>query len=110
MQAILRRDMYGLGAPGFPIEKVEDPESNPLANPLCSSDSGDDELKEGGAVDRFFRAKCIYWLEALAFLEACQKTCFFLTTLPPINHLFRNAQMHAALFIFQYRICLSAGI
>ncbi|CAK7214687.1 hypothetical protein SEUCBS140593_002265 [Sporothrix eucalyptigena] len=85
MSETLRRDIYGLGAPGFPIEKVQQPAPDPLAvaryscvywvDHLCESSPSEDEscyndLQEGGAVDSFLRKKYIYWLEALSLLRS----------------------------------------
>ncbi|GAB1311528.1 hypothetical protein MFIFM68171_01738 [Madurella fahalii] len=85
MSIILRRDMYGLGAPGFPIDNVRVPDPDPLAtvryscvywvDHLCHSISGantkrDDLLQDDRAVYTFFKTKYLYWLEALSLLRA----------------------------------------
>ena len=44
MSKTLRRDIYGLGAPGYPIEQVEQPDPDPLATS---------------------RYSCIYWIDHL---------------------------------------------
>ena len=75
----LRRDIYGLGTPGFPIDRIEQPEPDPLAaaryacvywvDHLRDSSGNarqDDDLRDGGAVDNFVRKKYLYWLEALS--------------------------------------------
>jgi hypothetical protein len=81
MSRTLQRDIYSLGALGYPIEKVEQPDPDPLAawrysciywvdhlcdwNPnRCTDHRGD--LQDGGVVDDFFRKKYLYWLEALS--------------------------------------------
>ena len=85
MSRTLRRDMYGLCAPGFPIGKVEQPDPDPLAaadyscvywvDHLCDWDSSKsvkhrDDIQDGGAVDKFLRQKYLYWLEALSLLKS----------------------------------------
>lgn len=86
MSRTLRRDMYSLGALGYPTGRVKqpDPDLDPLAasrysciywvdhlcgwNPNSSGNHGVD-LQSGGAVDRFLREKYLYWLEALSLLR-----------------------------------------
>jgi len=81
MSRTLRRDIYGLHALGYPIERAEPPDPNPLAasrysciywvdhlcdwisNP-CANHKVD--LQDGGSVDEFVRKKYLYWLEALS--------------------------------------------
>lgn len=79
----LRRDMYCLGHPGFPIEQVRIPAKDPLAAARYSCvywiehleqsskavDSGDD-IQDGGKVDTFLRQKYLYWLESLGLLKS----------------------------------------
>ncbi|KAF2810837.1 uncharacterized protein BDZ99DRAFT_441433 [Mytilinidion resinicola] len=81
MSGTLRRDMYDLYAPGFPIERVKTPDPDPLVTSRYSCvywvdhicdwssnpcpDHGAD-LQDGGAVDEFLRKKYLYWLEALS--------------------------------------------
>jgi hypothetical protein len=81
MSKTLRRDIYGLCAPGFPIDQVEQPDPDPLAaaeyscvywvDHLCDWDSSKsakhgDDLQDGGVVDKFLRQKYLYWLEGLS--------------------------------------------
>ena len=83
MSRTLRRDIYGLRAPGFPIDQINEPEPDPLAavrysciywvdhlRDFDSSRNAKDELQDGGAVDKFLRQKYIYWLEALSLLRS----------------------------------------
>src|SRR5205814_7417885 len=85
MSRTLRRDMYGLCAPGFPIGKVKQPDPDPLAvanyscvywvDHLCKWDSSKstkhrDDIQDGGVVDKFMRQKYLYWLEALSLLKS----------------------------------------
>ncbi len=85
MSRTLRRDMYGLHAPGFTIDKIKQPDSDPLVaagycciywvDHLCEWDfskggkySGG--LLDGGEVDNFLRKQYLYWLEALSLLRS----------------------------------------
>ncbi|KAK4139205.1 uncharacterized protein C8A04DRAFT_33317, partial [Dichotomopilus funicola] len=85
MSTTLRRDMYGLGAPGFLIDNVRVPDPDPLATVryscvywvghLCDSVSGtgtyrDDLLQDNKAVHIFLKTKYLYWLEALSLQRA----------------------------------------
>ncbi|WPJ64539.1 hypothetical protein SMAC4_13817 [Sordaria macrospora] len=85
MSATLRRDIYGLRAPGFPSDKVQVPNPDPLAtvryscvywvDHLCDSISGtntnrNDLLQDNGVVFTFLKTKYLYWLEALSLLQA----------------------------------------
>jgi hypothetical protein len=85
MFTTLRRDMYGLGAPGFLIDNVRVPDPDPLGtvryscvywvDHLCHSVSGtsthqDDVLQDDKAVHSFLKTKYLYWLEALSLLRA----------------------------------------
>ncbi|KAK4172256.1 hypothetical protein QBC36DRAFT_223078 [Triangularia setosa] len=78
----LRRDMYGLVAPGFPIDQVRTPEPDPLAtvryscvfwvNHLCHSvsDRNTAQLNIQDQVQMFLEQNYLYWLEALSLLRA----------------------------------------
>ncbi len=83
MSRTLRRDIISLGAPGFPINQVKQPEPDPLAaawyacvywvDHLCDSSrtaGQDNDLQDGGAVDDFVRKKYLYWLEALSLCRS----------------------------------------
>jgi hypothetical protein len=85
MSRTLRRDIYSLHALGYPIERVKQPDPDPLAairyscihwvNHLCdwSSTSCVDhrvDLQGGGIVDIFIREKYLYWLEALSLYRS----------------------------------------
>ncbi|KAK5992022.1 Vegetative incompatibility protein HET-E-1 [Cladobotryum mycophilum] len=84
MSEILRRDIYDLNAPGFPIDKVTQPDPDPLAtigyccvywiDHLCDGISTEastpiNDLHDNGTVYRFFSKKYLYWLEALSLLH-----------------------------------------
>ncbi|KAK3953026.1 hypothetical protein QBC32DRAFT_128536, partial [Pseudoneurospora amorphoporcata] len=85
MSTILRRDIYSLRAPGFPSDKVQVPNPDPLAtvryscvywvDHLCDSISSTntkrhDCLQDNGIVYTFLKTKYLYWLEALSLLQA----------------------------------------
>ena len=85
MSGTLRRDMYCLIAPGFPIDQVQVPGQDPLGTTryscvhwvdhLCDSVSGkgmrrDDDLQDGGAVYIFLKKQYLYWLEALSLCKS----------------------------------------
>lgn len=81
----LRRDIYDLRIPGFPIEQVSSPDPDPLGSVRYScvfwvdhlSDSCltqrkeyDDILWDGGAVHNFLQEVYLYWLEGLSLLKS----------------------------------------
>ena len=79
----LRRDMYKLNHPGFPIDRVEQPERDPLAavryscvywvNHLHDCDptrNATNDIQNGGSVDKFLRRSYLYWLEALSLCKS----------------------------------------
>ena len=88
MSRTLQRDMYGLKAPGYPIDNIKQPDSDPLATSrysciywvdhLCDSNtvslaSHTEDLQDGGVVDLFIRKKYLYWLEALGLCKSVSK-------------------------------------
>jgi hypothetical protein len=81
----LRRDMYGLKAPGYCIENVKLPAVDPLSasrypciywidhlrgSAPKSLANGVGELQVPGAVDEFLRKKYLYWLEGLSLCKS----------------------------------------
>ena len=81
MSRTLRRDLYDLKAPGFPIDEVQQPSIDPLAAMLYSCIYWVDHfvvwlqseyvqqtagLEKGGLVTKFIEQKFLYWLEALS--------------------------------------------
>ena len=85
MSKTLRRDIYRLRALGYPIERVELPDPDPLAasrysciywvDHLCDWNSNSwvnhrVDLQDGGIVDVFVRKKYLYWLEALSLCRS----------------------------------------
>lgn len=98
----LKRDIYGLHAPGYPIDKVKAPDPDPLAAAryacvywvdhlakCSSSKNANDHLNDRGPVGHFLRQDYFHWLEALSLsrslsegvasmlkLESLLKVCF----------------------------------
>ena len=81
----LRRDMYKLQAPGYPVENVEAPVLDPLAvsrypcvywiDHLCDSKpellaNNDHNFQTRVIVDEFLRTKYLYWLEGLSLCKS----------------------------------------
>ncbi|KAF2433517.1 HET-domain-containing protein [Tothia fuscella] len=81
----LQRDMYSLRALGYPIDKVKQPDPDPLAKSRyacvfwidhlsdwfslsCADPYGD--LQAGGTVEVFIKEKYLYWLEALSLCKS----------------------------------------
>ncbi|CAJ2505653.1 Uu.00g130470.m01.CDS01 [Anthostomella pinea] len=96
----LKRDIYGLHDPGFPIEDVprRRPDPDPLAvigyscvywvNHLIDASKApgrDDSVQEYGAADRFLRGKGLYWIESLSLLRSMSEGMLALERL--IRHL-----------------------
>ena len=83
MSRTLRRDVYSLGAPGIFIDQVKQPDPDPLAaarysclywiDHLIDYDTRvntNNDLKDGGSVDKFLRQNYLYWLEALSLIRS----------------------------------------
>src|SRR5205807_94388 len=80
----LRRDIYSLSAPGFPIDQISLPDPDPLASiryscvywvdHLDDSESGtkmsDNNLQDCGLIHDFLKKKYLYWLESLSLLRS----------------------------------------
>ena len=79
----LRRDMYSLSAPGFPISQVKLPDPDPLSSERYScvywidhllncdpSKNATDHLHDDGPVDKFLRKGYLYWLEVLSLCRS----------------------------------------
>lgn len=88
MSSTLKRDIYDLGAPGYPIDEVTTPAIDPLATAryscvywvdhLCDSQATSlaskvSNLQAIGVVVEFLRKKYIYWLEVLGLCKAVGK-------------------------------------
>lgn len=87
MDKTLRRDIYGLGDPGYRISQMKQHTPDPLIavryacvfwiNHLCDYTIGNgggdkmkDVLREEGLIHMFFRNHFLHWLEALSFLRS----------------------------------------
>jgi hypothetical protein len=83
MSKTLRRNVYGLGAPGSPIDQVVQPDPDPLAPARYScvywvdhlydcapTNNATNDLQDGGSVHEFLLQKYLYWLEALSLLKS----------------------------------------
>ncbi len=79
MTRTLRRDIYGLGAPGYSIDHVIPPNPDPLAavrysciywvdhlHDCSGRKDARKELEDGSELANFLRQKYLYWLEALS--------------------------------------------
>ncbi|KAI8669810.1 NACHT domain-containing protein [Fusarium keratoplasticum] len=78
----LRRDIYSLSTPGFPIDRVSPPDTDPLSSiryscvywvdHLHDSDSTevDNVLQDNGNVHGFIQENFLYWLECLGLLRS----------------------------------------
>lgn len=78
LSAALRTDLYGLRAPGFPIDDVKQPEPDPLAaaqyscvywvKHLCQGDSREVQVSvcHRAKILAFLRTHLLHWLEALS--------------------------------------------
>ncbi|KAJ1329819.1 dynein assembly factor with WDR repeat domains 1 [Microdochium nivale] len=82
MSSILKRDIYNLRNPGFPIDKVKPPTPDPLStvgycsiywvNHLVDAimiQDDDRTARDCGIADSFLRKKALYWIEALSLLR-----------------------------------------
>ncbi|KAK3305100.1 uncharacterized protein B0T15DRAFT_554966, partial [Chaetomium strumarium] len=83
MRETLRRDIYNLGAPGFPIDKVRPPNPDPLAAVRYScvywidhlrdcdpKKNANKDIQNGGSIDTFLCEKYLHWLEALSLQKS----------------------------------------
>jgi len=95
----LRRDIYGLYAPGFPIDQVTVPDPDPLVtvryscvywgDHLYDSQSSDntkhpDALQNGGVIDSFLRKHYLHWLEALSLCRSMSQGILSMVNLESI--------------------------
>ncbi|KAK3353868.1 WD40-repeat-containing domain protein [Lasiosphaeria hispida] len=98
MSRALRHDMYGLAAPGFPIENVNPPELDLLAAAryACvywvdhlhgwqsSNIKHPDVFRDGGVIDVFLRQHYLHWLEALSLCRSMSHGIFSMAKLESI--------------------------
>ncbi|KAL0932792.1 beta transducin-like protein HET-D2Y [Colletotrichum truncatum] len=81
MSRILKRDVYDLRAPGYPIDEVEPPDPDPLAPARYSlvywiyhlsdgnpAGQGHNYLQDSGPVHTFLEQHYLHWLEALSLV------------------------------------------
>lgn len=79
----LGRDLYNLGAPGFNIDKIIQPDPDPLAvaryscvywidhlDLYISSKGLSNDFQVGEVIDRFLSETYLYWLEALGLMRS----------------------------------------
>ncbi|KAL7919892.1 WD40-repeat-containing domain protein [Trichoderma austrokoningii] len=94
MSETLKRDIYQLGDPGYPIDQAQPPNPDPLVAVRYSSiywvDHLDDcrrsqnmkeELQDNTALDNFLGQKYLYWLEALSLLRSMSHGMLSMTKL-----------------------------
>ena len=101
MSATLKRDMYSLHEPGYPIERVEPLQPDPLASsrysciywvdhlcdwnpPPSAADLVD--LQDEGSIYEFLRQKYLYWLEALSLCKSMPKGVVSMAKLESLIH------------------------
>lgn len=83
MTDVLQRDMYALRQPGYPIDKVEPPNPDPLETVRYAcvywidhlrdcdpSSNAATDLRDDGSVAKFLTSKYLYWLEALSLIRS----------------------------------------
>jgi hypothetical protein len=114
MSRTLRRDIYGLDDFGYPIERVKQPDPDPLAalryscihwvNHLydwssnsCTNHSVD--LQDGGMIDMFIRKKYLYWLEALSLCRRMSEGVLSIAKLEAIIQVFLGLSIYARLML-----------
>ncbi|KAM7183187.1 NACHT domain containing protein [Rhypophila sp. PSN 637] len=93
MSAVLRRDIYSLQAPGFPINEIQTPSPDPLAAVRYSCVFWVDHLRDSifkkdtlqrnilDTIQTFLEKKYLYWLEALSLLRAMPEGIIAITQL-----------------------------
>ncbi|APA08683.1 hypothetical protein sscle_04g034530 [Sclerotinia sclerotiorum 1980 UF-70] len=81
MRKTLKRDIYGLGHPGFPIDKVKQPDPDILASIRYSCiywinhlRDGDPEqnrehIQDNGNIYEFLKNHLLHWLEVMSLME-----------------------------------------
>ncbi|CAG8428408.1 unnamed protein product [Penicillium salamii] len=82
LKGALRRDIYDLRAPGYPVEQIEVPCPDPLLAVryacahwidhllLCNDEGLKIELQEDGLVSRFFSQNYLHWLEVMSIMKS----------------------------------------
>jgi hypothetical protein len=82
LMSALRRNIYDLPYPGFPIDHVQQPKPDPLAAiryaciywvdhlyECIPSTETTNDLQDDGSIDKFLRQSYLHWLEALSLLK-----------------------------------------
>lgn len=107
----LHRDMYNLGVPGYPIERVAplDPDPDPLGRSRYSCIYWVDhlrncgsiattghhiDLQDEGIVDKFLQQKYLYWLEALSLCKSMPKGVISMAELEVLIHVISGELLH----------------
>ncbi|CAI7613168.1 unnamed protein product [Penicillium pancosmium] len=125
LQAIsetLRRDIYNIKHPGFPIERVKERNPDPLAIARyscvywvdhlkdCGSSSYTDQcLQEGGAVDNFLRKKYLHWIEALSLLRSLSEGIAAIVKLDNLLQALLKRVSDASRFIRYHRVATESS-
>ncbi|KAJ5256671.1 hypothetical protein N7478_012775 [Penicillium angulare] len=82
----LRRDIYSLVMPGFPVGRVQQPDIDPLGamrypcifwidhfQECCPIKNAKEDLQDSGLVGKFLRQDYLHWLEALSLSKSLAK-------------------------------------
>jgi len=85
----LRKDIYSLEAPGYPVEDVKTDDADPLAESRYSCvywidhlyDSKPESLQIADRVSEFLRKKYLYWLEGLSLCRGVGRGVVSMTKL-----------------------------
>jgi hypothetical protein len=107
MSKTLRRDVYKLSAPAFDIDQVKKPDPDPLVatryscvywiHHLCdcsSSRDANDDVQDGGSVDRFLRQHYLHWLEALSLCRTMSEGVRTMAKLEALIQVILGSAMH----------------
>jgi Cdc6-like AAA superfamily ATPase len=101
----LKRDMYGLEAPGFLINEVKRPDLDPLAaarygcvywvdHLYDSGDAlGDEDFRNESDIDKFMREKYLYWLEALSLCRSMSKGVVSMAKLEALSQVIHSSAL-----------------
>ncbi|PSN59031.1 hypothetical protein BS50DRAFT_682489 [Corynespora cassiicola Philippines] len=130
MSNTLRRDLYRLGALGYPIEQIHQPDPDPLVasrysciywvDHLCDSIMGSatnnpESLQNGSIVDVFLRKKYLYWLEALSLCQSVSKGVASMAKLVALvqsrehAHLLVELVQDAYRFIMYFKVAIESA-
>lgn len=85
---ILKRDIYGLSSPGYPVTQVKQPEPDPLATvryacvhwidhlteySFCQNKNANEGFRENDLISGFLLEDFLHWVEALSLLRSLAK-------------------------------------